>query len=209
MLEVMTKLGSDIEMVRNASTILLPKNRNQGLAVAWLRINGFDVPDFPGKKAKQVSEGQTYKLVRDPEIISDVEEGEPGEVIGFLGEDKREELAPWLSMSWLGKIAGRGDFVLAAAQSKIAETQAKLASGETISVATTYKNWVPRIGAALGVYIEPYYKSGSVEAYAEDYDAIADLRLTGQSLRENQIGELMILKEGIGFGLANKPQETV
>jgi len=35
--------------VRAAETVLLPKNSNEEGATKWLRDNGFDVPDFPGR----------------------------------------------------------------------------------------------------------------------------------------------------------------
>ena len=35
--------------VRSAETILLPKNSNEEGATQWLRVNGFDVPNFPGR----------------------------------------------------------------------------------------------------------------------------------------------------------------
>lgn len=40
---------NSIERVKAADTILLPKNSNEEGATAWLRANGIDVPDFPGR----------------------------------------------------------------------------------------------------------------------------------------------------------------
>lgn len=38
-----------LDRVQAAELILLPKNSNEEGATAWLRDNGFDVPDFPGR----------------------------------------------------------------------------------------------------------------------------------------------------------------
>lgn len=38
-----------INRVKAAELILLPKNSNEEGATQWLRDNGFDVPDFPGR----------------------------------------------------------------------------------------------------------------------------------------------------------------
>lgn len=48
MLTNLTETGP-LDRVKAADTILLPKNSNEEGATAWLRANGFDVPDFPGR----------------------------------------------------------------------------------------------------------------------------------------------------------------
>jgi len=40
---------SPVDRVKAASSVLLPKNSNEEGATGWLRNNGFDVPDFPGR----------------------------------------------------------------------------------------------------------------------------------------------------------------
>lgn len=44
---------SPLERVKAAETILLPKNSNEEGAIAWLRTNDIDVPDFPGRSLHQ------------------------------------------------------------------------------------------------------------------------------------------------------------
>jgi len=52
-MQTQTTKVNPIERVKAAGTILLPKNSNEEGATAWLRANGIDVPDFPGRSLHQ------------------------------------------------------------------------------------------------------------------------------------------------------------
>lgn len=145
----------------------------------------------------QTSEGRTYKRLRDPEIIADVQRG-VGD-IGFLGSDKFAERQPSLEVDWVGTVPDC-DFVLATRSGNVPIVEAQLETGQPVSVVTSNVRWLAQFAVINAWELDKRYVSGSAEAYGEEADMIADLRVTGNSLRDNGLEEFRIL-DSVKLGL--------
>ncbi len=119
--------------------------------------------------------------------------------IGFLGSDKIEECAPDLAVEWLGEVPNC-DFVFATKIGKSALVRQRLEKGEVVDVATSYPGWLGRLATERGWQVDTEYFAGKVEGYMDQFSAIADLRVSGDSLASNEGRELEVLS-AVKFGL--------
>lgn len=154
-------------------------------------------PISPENHFIRTSEGRTYKRLRDPEIADDVQRGKAD--VGFLGSDKIWEWRPKVAVDWIGEVPNC-DFVLASRLGTAQDVQVKLANGEMVTAVTSNPIWLGAIAVDKGWSLTIEKKTGSVEAYGNDADMIADLRVRGDSLRDNQLEEFAIL-ERVKLGL--------
>lgn len=136
------------------------------------------------------SEGRTYRRLRDPEIITDIQRGVAD--IGFLGSDKFEEWQPRLGVDWVGEVPDC-DFVLAALAGTVTEVEARLDAGRTVYAITSNIKWLAKFAVVNAWDLDVRQVSGSAEAYGEEADMIADLRVSGNSLRDNGMEEFRVL----------------
>jgi ATP phosphoribosyltransferase len=137
------------------------------------------------------SEGRTYRRLRDPEIVADVQRG-AGDV-GFLGSDKVAEWNPdSLAVDWVGDVEGC-DFVLAALRGRVPEVKGRLEGGGKVYAVTSNVNWLAKFAVANGWTVDIRRVSGSAEAYGEEADMVADLRVSGDTLSGNGLEEFKIL----------------
>lgn len=161
---------------------------------------------FLGGHFIQKSEGRVYRRLRDPEIVSEVQRGK-GDV-GFLGSDKVAEWNPSsLAIDWVGKVEGC-DFVLAAKQGTSAEVERKLQAGRNVYAVTSNLNWLASFAQQNGWNLDVRRVSGSAEAYGEEADMIADLRVTGDTLRDNGLEEFKIL-DAVRLGIIYRAVPSV
>lgn len=151
----------------------------------------------------RTSEGRTYRRLRDPEIIEDVSRG-IGDV-GFLGSDKFEEWQPPLAVDWVGRVPDC-DFVLAARPDTVAAVEDRLEAGESVYTVTSNVRWLANFALTYGWQLDTRYVSGSAEAYGEEADMIADLRVSGQSLKDNGLEEFRIL-DSVRLGLVYRSED--
>lgn len=188
-----------IQRVNGATTILLPKNSNEEGATGWLQnVAGIEVPVFPGRQLTAKSEGRLFRRLRDPEIVDGVQRDEGD--IGFLGLDKFKEWKPnGLSVEWVGDVPDC-DFVLAAQTGSVSEIEARLAAGEAVSTVTSHATWLADIALEKNWNLSIREVSGATEAFGDLADMVADLRVSGESLRANGLREFHIL-DSVHLGL--------
>ena len=129
--------------------------------------------------------------MRDPEIVADVQRG-AGDV-GFLGSDKVAEWSPdSLACDFVGNVEGC-DFVLAALAGTVPDVKDRLEKGRNIRTVTSNVNWLAKFTLLRGWNLDIWRVSGSAEAYGEEADMIADLRVSGNTLRDNGMEEFAVL----------------
>lgn len=152
------------------------------------------------------SEGRTYRRLRDPEIVADVQRG-AGDV-GFLGSDKVAEWDPHsLAVDWVGEVEGC-DFVLAASAGTGADVGDRLKRGDKVYAVTSNVKWLARFAVENGWTVDIRRVSGSAEAYGDEADMIADLRVSGDTLRDNGMEEFQVL-DAVRLGLIYRSVPSV
>jgi ATP phosphoribosyltransferase len=157
-----------------------------------------------GGRFTEQSEDQTYKRLRDPEIVDGIVRQAAD--VGFLGSDKWEEWQPDLEVDWLGPVK-YCDFVLAARRATAPIVRKRLTNGELVTAITSNPRWLGRLAASNGWNLSINYVSGSVEAFGEEADLVADLRVTGASLRDNGLEEFQVL-ESVKLGLIYRAESS-
>lgn len=132
----------------------------------------------------RASEGRLFRRLRDPEIVDGIKRGEAD--VGFLGSDKFEEWEPDLSVDWVGEVENC-QFVLAARLGNIAIVENRLERSEPVSVATSNPRWLSKLALINGWRLDMREVTGSAEAFGELEDMVADLRVSGDTLRDNYL----------------------
>lgn len=113
--------------------------------------------------------------------------------VGFIGSDKVAEWNPdSVNLDWVTRIEGC-DFVLAAERGTADVVEQRLASGENIYAITSKVNWLARFALQNGWNLDIRRVTGSAEAYGDEADMIADLRVSGDTLRDNGLEEFKVL----------------
>lgn len=166
---------------------------------------------FLGGHFTRESEGRIYRRLRDPEIIRDVWRGDAD--VGFIGSDKiieagslRDRERGSVMIEWIGRVAGC-DFVLAAQPDKISDIEDRMENGgRRLNIVTSYPTWLESLGVFDKCVTMTRVVSGSAEAYADDVDLIADLRVTGNTLRDNGLQEFRVL-DSVKLGLIYRDRE--
>jgi ATP phosphoribosyltransferase len=152
------------------------------------------------------SEGRTYRRLRDPEILAGILSGR-GDV-GFLGSDKIAEWQPSsVRVDWVGEVPGC-DFVLAALAGTVPDVQEKLRRGEPTYAVTSNVRWLGQSAVVNGWSLDIMGVSGSAEAFGEEADMIADLRVSGDTLRDNGLEEFEVL-ERVRLGMITRAVPSV
>lgn len=147
---------------------------------------------FLGGHFTRVSEGRLFRRLRDREIVDGVRRGEAE--VGFLGSDKFEEWEPDLSVDWVGKVPNC-QLVLAARLGSIGMVETRLERAEPVSVATSNPRWLSKIAAANCWLLDIREVSGSAEAFGDLEDMVADLRVSGDTLRDNYLHVFRVLDD--------------
>ncbi len=175
------------------------------------RLNGSEKPASTYRTSRgghfiQRSEGRTYRRLRDPEIVADVQRG-IGDV-GFLGSDKVAEWNPdSLAVDWVGDVEGC-DFVLAAMAGSVPEVKGRLEEGGKVYAVTSNVNWLARFAVANGWTVDIRRVSGSAEAYGDEADMVADLRVSGDTLSDNGLEEFKVL-DSVRLGMIYRATPSI
>lgn len=143
------------------------------------------------------SAGQTYRLQRDGDAVRTVYCNE--DAVGFIGSDKVNEYQPPIGVNWLGEVPGC-DLVIGAAEDKADAMSEQLQSGARLRVTTSLPQFVARLALARGWQFAIDSVQGGEEGFADIADCIAVLRISGNTLANNNVRELGVL-ERIKFGL--------
>lgn len=125
--------------------------------------------------------------------------------VGFVGSDKFEEWRPRLAVDWAGVVQDC-DFVLAAQPEMVETVEARLEDADEVYVVTSNVAWLGKFAVANKWNLNTRYVSGSAEAYGEEADMVADLRVTGDSLRDNGLEEFRVL-DSVKLGLIYRGED--
>lgn len=127
--------------------------------------------------------------------------------VGFLGSDKFKEWQPPLGVQWVGRIPGL-DFVLAVENGQGEFWRDALTIDRSLKpiIPTSYPRWLGWCLMERGWQAEPRYVSGKVEAFKYVSGLVADLRLSGNTLRDNNLSELEVLG-AVELGVVSRPQQ--
>jgi ATP phosphoribosyltransferase len=156
-------------------------------------------PTLPGDVFMEDASGKRFVLWRDKDMPAALMRRQ--DAIGFLGSDTFDELSQeqQSQLEFIPAIETDIRFALSALTSRATAVCQTIATGEGLTIATSYPNRTRYIAGELGFQLTEIIElGGSVEAapyVLEQVDAIVDVVDSGRTLKENN---LSIIVDNLG-----------